>query len=227
MGPANLLSTDNGIVYDKEELLGKGSFATVYKGKFKETDVAVKIVSLEVKGCKEAIAELRALLKCGFPHENVLQCYHTELYNDNIFMCFELCRANLREWVSKKGECILPAVIDKLAVCEQITSGMNYLHSQPIIHRDLKPENILFRISPKSSKVTVKVADFGLSRIISEDRSSFTLSSVSGTPGWMAPELLRLVEEQQMGQVEELAKQPVKMVFCAKLISNDFLKNIP
>jgi serine/threonine-protein kinase CTR1 len=63
---------------------------------------------------------------------------------------------------------------------------MNYLHNRnpPIVHRDLKSPNLLV-----DKKYTVKVCDFGLSRL----KASTFLSSKSaaGTPEWMAPEVLR------------------------------------
>lgn len=208
------MSTRDGIEYIKEPILGRGSFATVYKGTFQNQNVAVKVISPDVKGSKHALAEISALQRSGQDqHENVLKCIHIEDYNGHIFMCLELCRANLKEHIATNGQRILPVVIDKLSICTQITAGMNYLHSQQIIHRDLKPENILFYVTPYETQAIIKVADFGLSLVIADDRSSITMSRVSGTPGWMAPELLRYIEDEEMKQKLE-PTQPMKAVFC-------------
>ncbi|OAY69127.1 Serine/threonine-protein kinase EDR1 [Ananas comosus] len=67
-----------------------------------------------------------------------------------------------------------------------VTLGMNYLHhcNPPIIHRDLKSSNLLV-----DKNWTVKVADFGLSRLKHE--TFLTTNNGKGTPQWMAPEVLR------------------------------------
>ncbi|KAK8671215.1 hypothetical protein V6N13_037817 [Hibiscus sabdariffa] len=64
--------------------------------------------------------------------------------------------------------------------------GMNYLHNcnPPIIHRDLKSSNLLV-----DKNWTVKVGDFGLSRLKHE--TYLSTKNGKGTPQWMAPEVLR------------------------------------
>lgn len=67
---------------------------------------------------------------------------------------------------------------------------MAYLHSKGIVHRDLKLENIL--LADNSSKPTIKIADFGLSKVFSPQSA---LTTMCGSPLYMAPELLT-VEQQ-------------------------------
>eukprot|EP00892_Ulva_mutabilis_P002402 jgi/Ulvmu1/12162/UM085_0026.1 len=69
----------------------------------------------------------------------------------------------------------------------QVLSGVTYLHSKDIVHRDLKLENLL--LDGELPKAVVKIADFGLSKVFS---SNATLSTVCGSPLYMAPELLML-----------------------------------
>jgi serine/threonine protein kinase len=85
-------------------------------------------------------------------------------------------------------------------VFSQLASGLEYIHSNKLIHRDIKPGNVLISVDSSTAqdvKVTVKWADFGLSRTVNE-RGTFTMTSgVKGTRNWHAPELLRLLQESQ------------------------------
>jgi serine/threonine protein kinase len=65
--------------------------------------------------------------------------------------------------------------------------GLRYLHSRKITHRDIKPMNILLRVHSVFDTVTdVKIADFGLSKVLPETLQTHT---IVGTPGYLAPEV--------------------------------------
>jgi len=70
-------------------------------------------------------------------------------------------------------------------IVKQILSAVGYLHSQGIAHRDLKPENLLLK---GSDDTTVMLSDFGLSKIIGEDK---LMETACGTPYYVAPEVLQ------------------------------------
>jgi serine/threonine protein kinase len=70
-------------------------------------------------------------------------------------------------------------------VVNQILDAVAYLHSLGIAHRDLKPENLL--CSGTGENEVVKIADFGLSKVQSDED---LLSTSCGTPGYVAPEVL-------------------------------------
>ncbi|OMJ28890.1 putative myosin light chain kinase [Smittium culicis] len=67
----------------------------------------------------------------------------------------------------------------------QLLLGLNYLHEQGIVHRDIKPENILLS---GYEGLDVKLADFGLAKIVGEQ--SF-MKTLCGTPMYVAPEVLK------------------------------------
>lgn len=60
--------------------------------------------------------------------------------------------------------------------------GLEYIHSKCVIHRDIKPENLVI-----DNKGFVRITDFGISKIFSKSNSNET----SGTPGYMAPEVMK------------------------------------
>jgi len=62
-----------------------------------------------------------------------------------------------------------------------IVHGLSFIHKKLIIHRDIKPENLVF-----DTNGYLKITDFGIARIWSQDNSKET----SGTPGYMAPEVM-------------------------------------
>jgi len=79
-------------------------------------------------------------------------------------------------------------------IAKQMISALHYLHSNKIIHRDMKPQNIL--IGPDRQ---LKLCDFGFARALTQQ--SLTLTSVKGTPLYMAPEL---VQEQPYDHTVDL-----------------------
>lgn len=59
--------------------------------------------------------------------------------------------------------------------------GLEYMHNENVIHRDIKPENIVME-----DNGYLRITDMGIARILKSDNSSDT----SGTPGYMAPEVM-------------------------------------
>ena len=75
-----------------------------------------------------------------------------------------------------------PKVLDIVA---RVADALGYAHGHNVVHRDVKPDNIMY--DPVSD--TVKVMDFGISRIIDESKTKTGV--VLGTPYYMSPEQLR------------------------------------
>ena len=62
-----------------------------------------------------------------------------------------------------------------------LISGLEYFHKKNIIHRDIKPENLVVDVDGY-----VRITDFGIARVWREENAQDT----SGTPGYMAPEVM-------------------------------------
>lgn len=116
-------------------------------------------------------------------HQNVLKLH--EIYEDQsrVFIVMELV----------EGSELFDRIVDKgyyteknaTNIVKQILSAVAYLHDIGIAHRDLKPENLL--CSGIDEDEIVKIADFGLSKIFSDEEE---LMTSCGTPGYVAPEVL-------------------------------------
>jgi serine/threonine protein kinase len=65
--------------------------------------------------------------------------------------------------------------------------ALKYLHEQQIVHRDLKPENILLQHRSSYGPPQVKIADFGLAKLVGNEKMA---STFCGTPQYFAPEVL-------------------------------------
>ncbi|XP_019100327.1 PREDICTED: LOW QUALITY PROTEIN: tyrosine-protein kinase ABL1-like [Camelina sativa] len=168
------------------EQIGQGSCGTVYHGLWFGSDVAVKVFSKQeyseevIKSFRQEVSLMKRLR-----HPNVL------LFMGAVTSPQRLCIVS--EFIPRGSLFrLLQKSISKLDwrrrinMALDIARGMNYLHccSPPIIHRDLKSSNLLV-----DRNWTVKVADFGLSRI--KHQTYLTSKSGKGTPQWMAPEVLR------------------------------------
>lgn len=76
---------------------------------------------------------------------------------------------------------------DASKVMHEVMLGIEHMHEKMLVHRDLKPENLL--LSSRDDNASIKVADFGFARGTTTDHD---LTSLVGTPPYMAPELVRL-----------------------------------
>jgi len=177
------------------ELLGQGGMGAVYKARQKQLDrlVALKILPPEV-GQNAAFAErftreARSLAKLNHPEiVTVHEFGHTEdgLY---YFLMEYVDGTDLRH-IIQAGELTSDQA---LAIVPKICEALNYAHKKGIVHRDIKPENILL-----DTEGNVKIADFGLARLLDKPTSAYTLTQSGqrmGTPHYMAPEQIEHPQE--------------------------------
>ncbi|CAA7017081.1 unnamed protein product [Microthlaspi erraticum] len=168
------------------EQIGQGSCGTVYNGLWFGSEVAVKVFSKQEysEELRQSFRQEVSLMK-RLRHPNVLLFMGSVTSPQRLCIVSEfLPRGSLFRLLRRST-----SKLDwrrRIHMALDIARGMNYLHrcSPPIVHRDLKSSNLLV-----DKNWTVKVADFGLSRI--KHATYLTSKSGKGTPQWMAPEVLR------------------------------------
>lgn len=168
----------------KGNMLGRGSFGTVYEG-ISDTGFffAVKEVSLVEQGlgAKQCISQLEqeiALLS-QFEHENIVQYLGTDQESEKLYIFLELVTQGSLQSLYQKYRLIDSQV---RAYTGQILTGLKYLHDRNVMHRDIKCGNILV-----DAHGLIKLADFGLAK---ETSKLNELKSCKGSAYWMAPEVI-------------------------------------
>ncbi|KAG6398169.1 hypothetical protein SASPL_139624 [Salvia splendens] len=181
---------------DLEELreLGSGTYGTVYHGKWRGTDVAIKRIK---KSCFMGRSSEQERLSSEFWHEAKIL---SNLHHPNVVAFYGVVQdgpggtlATVTEFMVNGS--LRHALVSKerhldrrkrLIIAMDAAFGMEYLHSRNIVHFDLKCDNLLVNLKD-SSRPICKVGDFGLSKI---KRNTLVTGGVRGTLPWMAPELL-------------------------------------
>ena len=122
--------------------------------------------------------EARALARLN--HPNIVSVHEFGQSGGYHYLIMEFVDgANLREM--ERAQHLLPA--QALSIVPKICEALQYAHDEGVVHRDIKPENILV-----DKKGRVKIADFGVAKILGAEQSTAPLTGVVGTPHYMAPE---------------------------------------
>jgi serine/threonine protein kinase len=190
------------------ELIGKGGMGAVYKARQPALDrfVALKILAPRAGGDLDFAArftrEARALAKLSHPNIVAVHDFGTVGQASSLspskisggksetgatsvlhfFIMEYVDGPNLRQ-IEQAGK-LSPR--EALEIIPQICAALQFAHDEGIVHRDIKPENILL-----DKKGRVKIADFGLAKILGQEPKDFRLTGVRdvvGTPHYMAPE---------------------------------------
>ena len=159
--------------------LAVGGFAEVYLGKYRSTLVAVKVLFDDVS--KKSFAH-EILTLVSLRHPNLILMMGYSVHPKLTLISEYMQKGSLFNYIRRMGGPLNTEFIYVVAL--SVSRGMSYCHSQapyPILHLDLKSPNILI-----DGQWRIKIADFGLSRL----QYKSVVSHSSGTPEWMAPEIL-------------------------------------
>lgn len=178
--------------FNPKNKLGKGGFGTVYKGIWRNKEIAVKRVSeTSRQGKQEFIAEVTTI--GSLRHRNLVKligwCY--ERY-DFLLVYEYMPNGSLDKFIfydektGGPGELTLTWEM-RLTIIHGTAQALDYLHNgseKRVLHRDIKSSNIML-----DSEFNARLGDFGLARTIQENQKTHhSTKEIAGTPGYMAPE---------------------------------------
>lgn len=193
--------------YQTVRILGEGSFGKVKLAIHQPSgrQVALKIISRRKLLSRDMVGrverEIQYLQLLRHPHiiklyelARVEECYHYAFDSltvpplnrytviatkADIVMVLEYAERELFDYLVRKGRCNDD---EARKFFQQIICAVEYCHRHKIVHRDLKPENLLI-----DSQKNVKIADFGLSNIMTDGNF---LKTSCGSPNYAAPEVI-------------------------------------
>ena len=171
--------------YRLDERLGAGGFGVVWLAfdERLERDVAVKAVPREGLGTwKRVEREARAAARLG--HPGIVALYEFGADEDRAYLVSEYVAGRTLAELLEGG-----AISDRdtARVGAALCDALEHAHARGVIHRDVKPQNVMVVSEPAAGAGFAKLADFGASRLASEDALTRT-GDVVGTLAYMAPE---------------------------------------
>jgi len=175
------------VKYEPKEVLGMGVSSTVRRFVEKETgdEYAVKIIDISEAEHGSDIMESThseiQVLRMVQGHPYVIELHGVFESETHIFLVFELLRQG--ELFDYLTTVVTLSEKKTKHIMKQLFEALLHTHDKAVVHRDVKPENILL-----DDNLDIKLTDFGFARIL---RPGEELYDLVGTPGYLAPELLK------------------------------------
>nr|XP_027111965.1 receptor kinase-like protein Xa21 isoform X1 [Coffea arabica] len=177
-----LVQATNG--YDESNLLGKGSFGSVYKGILMDgTVVAVKVFTLLAEVTSGSFDTECEVLR-NLRHRNLTKVIGSCSNLDFKALVLDYkSNGSLEKWLYSHNHCL--DLLQRISIMMDVASALEYLHfsyTTPVVHCDLKPSNILL-----DESMVAHVSDFGMAKFLDEENSVLHTKSLA-TLGYLAPE---------------------------------------
>lgn len=177
-------------------------------------DVAIKILPSSLAELGAARLQREAIALAKLKHQNIARVIDFANTEDGSpYMVMEYLEGQTLDKLIKQEEKLsLQTVIN---IFKQICLGMEYAHSQGIIHRDLKPSNIIV-LNQDSKEPLVKILDFGVAKVASENQRLTATDVIVGSPLYMSP-------EQALGETDK----PATDIYSLGCLMFEVLTGVP
>ncbi|MCJ1373375.1 negative regulator of the PHO system [Loxospora ochrophaea] len=171
--------------FQQLEKLGEGTYATVFKGRNRQTGelVALKEIHLDSEEGTPSTAIREISLMKELKHENVVSLHDVIHTENKLMLVFEHMDKDLKKYMDSRGDRGQLDYITIKSFMLQLLQGIAFCHENRVLHRDLKPQNLLI-----NSKGQLKLADFGLARAFGIPVNTFSNEVV--TLWYRAPDVL-------------------------------------
>lgn len=196
-GPVNTgnLAPDvvvNGI-YRLVRRLGAGGMGEVWEARHERTRgrVAVKVLLPEMGRHEDVLRRFQREVEItsALNHPNIVRVSDADKLSDGRpFLVMEFLDGRDLASAAAATPLAMPQVLE---IIDQIAMGLQAAHGQAVVHRDLKPANVFLVPLPGTTRVMVKILDFGISKALDGLSKLTHTRSVVGTPYYMAPEQAR------------------------------------
>lgn len=145
----------------------------------------MKIINKKNLGAGAGLLQSEVQIMRAVDHRSIIKLVDVFESAHHIYMVMDLVTGGeLFDQIVERGHF---SEQDASAIMKQIFSALAYLHERKIVHRDLKPENVLCASKDPTVLPQVKIADFGLSKVVGHET---TLRTACGSPSYVAPEVL-------------------------------------
>nr|MBA3610457.1 serine/threonine protein kinase [Rubrobacter sp.] len=185
--------------YRIESTLGTGGMAVVYKAEDAILGRKVALKTLRPRYAEEPTFRRRfkqeARAMASLDHENIVKVYDIAQDGDAPFIVAEYVKGYDVGDLLKRSSTLNEQFARRIS--EQLLGALAYAHRRGIIHRDIKPSNILI-----NTEGVVKVADFGIARIVEEDNpDTGEPGEIVGSARYMSPEQLQAAEAMPQSDI--------------------------
>ena len=192
--------------------IGEGGQAKVYRGTYKDEEVAVKV--LEEVDWKCLAHEI--VIISNLHHQSIPKFYGIILEDGIIWLVNKyisgkpLDEYNISEFNEKQ----------KLAIAKSLATALAFVHENKFIHRDLKPENIMI-----DNNLNFYLIDFGIAKVVTGQDNAYTRAK--GTVHYLAPETLDVAELTESEEIVSAITTQVDVWAYGCILSYIFSEKLP